>query len=89
MKTKFAIGCLIQWYECDIIEEYVDSLKDAIEVYDGEVLVDFTICLSQDLEKCISKEKKLAIKRSAPTLSNKQLEESIVNLGLSITNEDK
>ena len=36
-----------------------------------------------------AKEKKLAIKRSAPTLSNKQLEESIVNLGLSITNEDK
>ena len=26
MKTKFAIGCLIQWYEVDIIEEYIDSL---------------------------------------------------------------
>ena len=36
-----------------------------------------------------AKEKKLAIKRSAPKLSNKQLEESIVNLGLSITNEEK
>ena len=36
-----------------------------------------------------SKEKKLAIKRSAPTLSNKELEESIVNLGFSISNEDK
>ena len=24
MKTKFAIGCLVQWYECDIIEEYVN-----------------------------------------------------------------
>ena len=36
-----------------------------------------------------AKEKKLAINRSAPTLSNKQLEESIVNLGLSITNEEK
>ena len=36
-----------------------------------------------------AKEKKLAIKRSAPTLSNKQLEESIVNLGFSISNEDK
>ena len=53
-KTKFAIGCLIQWYECDIVEEYIDSLKEAIEEYDGEVLVDFTICLNQDLEKCIS-----------------------------------
>ena len=53
MKTKFAIGCLVQWYECDIIEEYVDSLKDAIDLYDGDVIVDFTICINQDLEKCI------------------------------------
>jgi hypothetical protein len=30
MKTKFAIGCLVQWYEVDIIGEYVDSLADAI-----------------------------------------------------------
>ena len=56
MKTKFAIGCLVQWYECDIIEEYVDSLKDAINAYDGEVIIDFTIVGNQDLEKCISKE---------------------------------
>ena len=60
MKTKFAIGCLVQWYECDIIEEYVESLRDAVNSYDGEVLVDFTICTNQDLEQCIS---------------NKQLEE--------------
>ena len=58
MKTKFAIGCLVQWYECDIIEEYVDSLKDSINVYDGEVVVDFTIITNEDLEKCISAEQK-------------------------------
>ncbi len=58
MKTKFAIGCLIQWYECDIIGEYIDSLKDAIDAYDGEVLVDFTICKTQKLEKCISIEQR-------------------------------
>jgi hypothetical protein len=51
MKTKFAIGCLIQWYEVDIIKEYIDTLKEAINYYDGEVLVDFTIVLNQDLEK--------------------------------------
>lgn len=56
MKTKFAIGCLIQWYEADIIKDYIDSLKDALEDYDGEVLVDFIVCLNQDLEKCISQE---------------------------------
>jgi hypothetical protein len=58
MKTKFAIGCLVQWYECDIIGEYVDSLKDAIKQYDGEVVVDFTIIANEDLEKCINAEKK-------------------------------
>lgn len=56
MKTKFAIGCLVQWYECDIIEEYVDSLKDAISEYDGQVIIDFTVVMNQDLEKCISEE---------------------------------
>ena len=55
MKTKFAIGCLVQWYECDIIEEYVDSLKNAISEYGGQVICDFTILGNQDLEKCTTK----------------------------------
>ena len=59
MKTKFAIGCLIQWYECDIIGEYTDSLKDAaVEEYDGEVIIDFTVVINEDLEKCIDKKTK-------------------------------
>ena len=58
MKTKFAIGCLVQWYECDIIGEYVDSIKDSIKSYDGEVIVDFTIITNEELEKCISSEQK-------------------------------
>ena len=32
MKTKFAIGCLVQWYEAEIIEEYVISLLDTVNV---------------------------------------------------------
>ena len=58
METKFAIGCLIQWYECDIIEEYVESLKDTIKNYNGEVIVDFTITTNEDLKKCINVEQK-------------------------------
>ncbi len=54
MKTKFAIGCLVQWYECDIIGEYVDSLKDAINAYDAEVIVHFHVSSNTDLEKPIS-----------------------------------
>ncbi len=54
MKTKFAIGCLVQWYECDIIGEYIETLKEAIEEYDGEVIIDIAVVRNQTLEKCIS-----------------------------------
>ena len=57
-KTKFAIGCLVQWYECDIIGEYVESLQEAIKEYDGEIIVDFTIFTGEQLEKCTSAKKK-------------------------------
>lgn len=53
-KTVFAIGCLVQWYEVDIIGEYIETLKEAINHYDGEVVVDFTISGNQELEKCTS-----------------------------------
>ena len=56
-KTKFAIGCLVQWYEVDIIGDYVDSLADAVAAYDGEVIVTFTVNVDQTLEECISKER--------------------------------
>jgi hypothetical protein len=50
--TKFAIGCLVQWYEVDIISEYISSIKSAISNYDKtKVLVDFTIIMGQQLEK--------------------------------------
>ena len=63
MKTKFAIGCLVQWYECYIVEEYVKSLKSAIDNYDGEVLVDFTVVLNEDLEKCEDGKKDYCVNR--------------------------
>lgn len=56
MKTKFAIGCLVQWYEVHIISEYVETLKEAISQYDGEVIVDIAVVLDQTLEKCTSKQ---------------------------------
>ena len=51
MKTKFAIGCLVQWYEANMIHEYFDSLRDAINEYNGTVEVDILLTLNQDLEK--------------------------------------
>jgi len=56
MKTKFAIGCLVQWYEVDIIGEYIETIKEAIDEYNGQVIVDFTIVGNQDLEKCVSED---------------------------------
>lgn len=58
MKTKFAIGCLVQWYESEIIEYYIESLNDAIKAYEGEVEVDICIVSNSTLEKPISEEAK-------------------------------
>jgi hypothetical protein len=62
-KTKFAIGCLVQWYEVAIISEYIETLKEAVEEYDGEVVVDIAVVVDQTLEKCTSKEKHLECKQ--------------------------
>lgn len=71
MKTTFAIGCLVQWYEAEIIEEYLDSLADAIKFYDGKVLVDVLLVANEDLEKCESEQlKELAIQK-VRTATNK------------------
>ena len=70
LKNKFAIGCLVQWYECDIIEEYIDSLQDAIKAYDGEVIVDFTVVMNQDLEKCVSEKQLLSCKVKIGSICN-------------------
>ena len=52
MKTKFGIGCLVQWYEIEIVNEYIESLKQALNHYnDDELLVDFTFNVNQMLEK--------------------------------------
>jgi len=52
MKTKFAIGCLVQWYEIEVIEEYLDSLKDAIDyAKNKDVIIDLTFITNQELEQ--------------------------------------
>lgn len=55
MKTKIAIGCLVQWYEIKIIPEYVESLKQAIKYYDSDkdIYVHFRLTVNTQLEKCM------------------------------------
>ena len=31
LNNKFAIGCLIQWYEIELVEEYLRSVKNAVD----------------------------------------------------------
>jgi hypothetical protein len=51
-KTKIAIGCLVQWYEVDVVADYIKSLREAIDIYGKEnVEVDFILSINQDLEK--------------------------------------
>ena len=52
MKTTFAIGCLVQWYEIEILPEYIDSLLGAVNAYDKDkVLIDLKLIINQDLER--------------------------------------
>ena len=77
MKTKFAIGCLVQWYECDIIEEYVETLKEAVSHYEGDIIVDFWVSSNEDLEKCVSKKQ---LNKCLEKIKNIIPKEWIVNL---------
>ena len=53
INNKFAIGCLVQWYEIEIIEEYVNSVKQSLSQLENpeNVIVDFTLTTNQKLEK--------------------------------------
>jgi len=50
--TKFAIGCLVQWYEIEILPEYIDTLLEAIDAYDkNSVMIDLKLVTNQELEQ--------------------------------------
>jgi hypothetical protein len=53
LKYKYAIGCLVQWYEVEILEEYLKSLTNALELVSNpeNIIVDFHVSMNQDLEK--------------------------------------
>ena len=59
MTTSIAIGCLVQWYEIEILSEYIDTLLDAVNEYDKDsITIDIKFSINQDLEK-IDKEDRL------------------------------
>ena len=36
LKNKFAIGCIVQWYEIEMVEEYLQSVKNALDAIDNK-----------------------------------------------------
>jgi len=53
LKNKFAIGCLVQFYEIDIIEDYIKSVKYSLEKTENKdnVIVDICLNINEQLEK--------------------------------------
>ena len=53
LNNKFAIGCLIQWYEIEIVEEYLRSVKKSLDNIENKrnVTIDLYFNDSQVLEK--------------------------------------
>ena len=53
LNNTIAIGCLVQWYEIKIIEEYIESLKQSLGQIENKenITVDFTFVTNQELEK--------------------------------------
>ncbi len=58
IKNKIAIGCLIQWYEIELIEEYLQSVKNAVDIIDNKdnVVIDLYFNCSEELEKVDEKQ---------------------------------
>ena len=53
LTNKIAIGCLVQWYEIEIIDEYIQSIRNALDLVDNKenIVLDFVLVTNQDLEK--------------------------------------
>ena len=53
INNTFAIGCIVQWYEIEIIEEYLESVKNAIDIIENKENVTIDLCFNmlQHFEK--------------------------------------
>ena len=53
LKNKFAIGCIVQFYEIEIIKDYLLSVKSSLDVVQNKknIVVDILLNLNQGLEE--------------------------------------
>ena len=85
IKNKIAIGCLVQFYEIDIIEDYLKSVKYAREDIENKENIEVDICLNlnQGLEKLDeSKINMLDIKERMDTLVGDMWDILVLGIGL-------
>ena len=61
LKNKFAIGCLVQWYEVEMINEYLESVCESLNTIKNKenVIIDVCFNMAQNLEKIDEKQCKL------------------------------
>jgi hypothetical protein len=58
INNKFAIGCLVQWYEIELIGEYLQSVKNALDIIENKenVIVDLYFNMTTSLENIDEKQ---------------------------------
>ena len=58
INNKFAIGCLVQWYEIELIGEYLQSVKNALDIIENKenVIVDLYYNMTTSLENIDEKQ---------------------------------
>lgn len=82
LNNKFAIGCLVQWYEIEMIEEYLQSLKSSIKNIENKenVIVDLFFNMTTSLEDIDTTQYEMRdISRRF-----KNLEEDLIDFGMNI-----
>tara|TARA_Y100000361_G_scaffold72512_1_gene64252 strand:+ start:3783 stop:4784 length:1002 start_codon:yes stop_codon:yes gene_type:complete len=62
IENKIAIGCIVQWYEVEIVGFYIESLLQAIEGVDNKenVIVDVCFYMSENFEPIDEKQMKMS-----------------------------
>ena len=53
LENKIAIGCLVQFYEIDIVKDYLLSVKYSLDEIENkeDVIIDICFNMNQGLEK--------------------------------------
>lgn len=81
MKTRFAIGCLVQWYEVEIFQEYLTSILTAVKAYNKDLVdIDVLISYNQDLEEVESEDILKTIRSKFNNIIDNVLSSSQVNI---------